>query len=196
MNNDYQSDKTVPNLPSTVSDSTAELMTAQLSLSEESQRLLSQIIAERDVDKSAQLTHLFNLNQNKKTLVRLDKFSNLLDTIAEQAYDRFTTRPDEISNKELLDGMKIMQDLLERGRKQVIENDEGPAPLIQINQTNNEVNMSNAASGLSRESRAKVQKAVSDLLKSMTAGISMPVVEEEDPIEGEVIEIIDAEGDD
>lgn len=194
MNNDYQSDKTVTNLPSTVSDSTAELMTAQLSLSEESQRLLSQIIAERDVDKSAQLTHLFNLNQNKKTLVRLDKFSNLLDTIAEQAYDRFTSRPDEISNKELLDGMKIMQDLLERGKKQVVENDEGPAPLIQINQTNNEVNMNNTVSGLSRESRAKVQKAVSDLLKSMTAGMSTPIIEE-DPIEGEVVEIIDAEGD-
>lgn len=194
MNNDHQTDKTVSNLPSTVSDSAAELMTAQLSLSEESRRLLSQIIAERDADKSAQLTHLFNLNQNKKTLVRLDKFSDLLDTIAAQAYDRFTSRPDEISNKELLDGMKVMQDLLERGRKQVVENDEGPAPLIQINQTNNEVNMNNAASGLSRESRAKVQKAVSDLLKSMTVGMNTPIVEE-DPIEGEVIEIIDAEGD-
>ena len=194
MNNDHQSDKTATNLPSTVSDSTAELMTAQLSLSEESRQLLSQIIAERDADKSAQLTHLFNLNQNKKTLVRLDKFSDLLDTIAAQAYDRFTSRPDEISNKELLDGMKVMQDLLERGRKQVVENDEGPAPLIQINQTNNEVNMNNAASGLSRESRAKVQKAVSDLLKSMSVGMNTPSVEE-DPIEGEVIEIIDAEGD-
>ena len=194
MNNDYQTDKTVSNLPSTVSDATAELMTAQLSLSEESRQLLSQIIAERDADKSAQLTHLFNLNQNKKTLVRLDKFSDLLDTIAAQAYDRFTSRPDEISNKELLDGMKVMQDLLERGRKQVVENDEGPAPLIQINQTNNEVNMNNAASGLSRESRAKVQKAVSDLLKSMSVGMTTPSIEE-DPIEGEVIEIIDAEGD-
>lgn len=193
MNNN-PSDKTVPNLPSAVSDSTADLVTAQLSLSEESQRLLSQIIAERDVDKSAQLTHLFNLNQNKKTLVRLDKFSDLLDTIAAQAYDRFTSRPDEISNKELLDGMKVMQDLLERGRKQVVENDEGPAPLIQINQTNNEVNMSNAASGLSRESRAKVQKAVSDLLKSMTTNMSAPSIEE-DSLDGDAIEIIDAEGD-
>lgn len=144
----------------------ADLVGAQVMLDAEAKELLSKIISESDFDKSSQLTQLFNINQNKKTLVRLDKFSSLLDAIAVQAYERFTKRPDEISNKELLDGMKIMQDLIERGTRQVSDADTA-MPLIQINQTNNEVNVGGNSGNLSRESRDKVQRAVTELLKSV-----------------------------
>lgn len=135
-------------------------------LSEESKVLLNQIITETDEHKARELTQLFNANQNKKTMIRVNKLSDLLDTITDQALARFTARPDEISNKELFDGLKVVQDLIERGQKQV--SGAGETPLIQINQQTNEVNVGGTASTLNRDSRERVKAAVMGLLDSIT----------------------------
>ena len=136
------------------------------SLNQESLELINQIIAETDEQRSRELTHLFNANQNKKTMVRVNKLSDLLDTITDQALARFTARPDEISNKELFDGLKVVQDLIERGQKQV--SGAGETPLIQFNQQNNEVNLGETTSTLNRDSRERVKTAVMGLLNSLT----------------------------
>jgi hypothetical protein len=99
-------------------------------------------------------------------MVRVNKLSDLLDTITDQALTRFTARPDEISNKELFDGLKIVQDLIERGQKQV--SGAGETPLIQINQQTNEVNVGNTTNTLNRDSRERVKPAVLGLLDSIT----------------------------
>jgi hypothetical protein len=112
-------------------------------------------------------------------MVRVNKLSDLLDTITEQALTRFTSRPDEISNKELFDGLKIVQDLIERGQKQVSGTAE--TPLIQVNQQTNEVNIGNNVSGLNRDSRERVKSAVMSLLSSIST-----VVPEDPP---EIIEV-------
>ena len=52
-----------------------------LTLNEESLALIEKIIAEPDEQKSRDLITLFNSNQNKKTMVRINKLSDLLDTI-------------------------------------------------------------------------------------------------------------------
>lgn len=135
-------------------------------LTVESQALIKQIISETDEQKTHDLTQLFNINQNKKTMVRINKLSELLDTITDQALNRFTARPDEISNKELFDGLKIVQDLIERGQKQV--SGVGETPLIQVNQQTNEVNIGNSPGGLNRDSRERVKSAVLSLLESIT----------------------------
>ena len=140
--------------------------TTPIDLSAESKYLIEQIIAETDEQKSRDLTHLFNANQNKKTMVRVDKLNNLLDTITDHAIARFSSRPDELSNKELFDGLKVVQDLVERGQKQV--SGAGEVPLIQVNQQTNEVNIGNDASKLSRDSREKVKNAVLSLIKGLT----------------------------
>ena len=145
----------------------AELaVTGPQTLNEESKALIDQLIFETDEQKVKDLTHLFNANQNKKTIARVNKLSDLLDTITDQALERFTARPDEISNKELFDGLKIVQDLIERGQKQV--SGAGETPLIQINQQNNEVNVGSTASNLNRDSRERVKAAVLGLLDSIT----------------------------
>ena len=136
-----------------------------ISLNEESKSLIEQLIAETDEQKVRDLTHLFNANQNKKTMARVNKLSDLLDTITDQALERFTARPDEISNKELFDGLKVVQDLIERGQKQV--SGAGETPLIQINQQTNEVNVGAGTSTLSRDSRERVKAAVTALLGSI-----------------------------
>ena len=144
---------------------TNDLIPKDLDLNEEAKAIIEQLIAEKDEQKSKDLTQLFNANQNKKTMVRVNKLSNLLDTITDQALVRFTSRPDEISNKELFDGLKIVQDLIERGQKQV--SGTGETPLIQVNQQTNEVNIGGTASNLNRESRERVKSAVIDILNSI-----------------------------
>jgi hypothetical protein len=154
-----------------LSDNTAKDETAlatQFNLNAEAKELLSQIIVETDEQKAQNLVQLFNANQNKKTMVRVDKLSNLLDTITDQALLRFSAKPDEISNKELFDGLKIVQDLIERGQKQATGVN-GASPLIQFNQQNNEVNLGNASSNLNRDSRERVKSAVLSLLGSISA---------------------------
>lgn len=164
-----------------VSDSdertSAETGITPLSLSGESLALIEKIIAETDEQKVRDLTYLFNANQNKKTMVRVNKLSDLLDTITDQALARFTMRPDEISNKELFDGLKIVQDLIDRGQKQV--SGVGETPLIQVNQQTNEVNIGTSPTALSRDSRERVKSAVLSLLNGISA---QPIIIEESDV--------------
>ena len=141
-------------------------------LNQESLALINQIIAESDIEKTKDLTHLFNINQNKKTMIRIDKLSGLQDHLVDQFARRIAERPDEISNKELMDGLRIVQDIIERGQKQV----EGVAqtPLIQFNQQNNSVNLGDSSTQLNKESRDRVKNAVLSLL----SGLSTPLPNE------------------
>lgn len=162
----------------TTEKATAELVPAKPpSLNEESLALIEQIIAATDEQQTRDLTQLFNANQNKKTMVRVNKLSDLLDTITDQALARFTARPDEISNKELFDGLKVVQDLIERGQKQV--SCAGETPLIQVNQQTNEVNIGGTVSNLNRDSRERVKSAVLNLLSSITTASPSTIVEVE-----------------
>lgn len=165
----YDTNKNYNKIESNIETANTEetdLSTAEsFGLNAESKALIEQIILETDEQKAQSLTHLFNANQNKKTMVRVNKLSELLDAITDQALIRFTSRPDEISNKELFDGLKIVQDLIERGQKQV--SGVGETPLIQVNQQTNEVNIGGSPSNLNRESRERVKSAVLNLLDSI-----------------------------
>lgn len=136
------------------------------SLSQDTAEILGKLITETDANKAKDLTYLFNLNQNKKTAVRLNKQSELLDLLTDQTIARVKNNPDELSNDDLTKLMKTVSDLMERGQQQLSQNEE--APLIQINQQNNEVNM-DGKSGQSRESRERVKTAVMEFLKQIGA---------------------------
>lgn len=166
INNEYEQGSEVTDLVQVDPDTKDSLaLVSTLKLNEESTALINQIIAETDEKKVRDLTQLFNNNQNKKTMARVNKLNDLLDTITDQALARFTARPDEISNKELFDGLKIVQDLIERGQKQV--SGVGETPLIQVNQQTNEVNLGGSPSSLNRDSRERVKAAVMNLLGSI-----------------------------
>ena len=150
-------------------EAATKLSTGVPDLNAESLALIEQIAASTDENQTKDLTHLFNLNQTKKTLARVNKLSELMDTITDQALARFTQKPDEISNKDLFDGLKIVQDLIERGQKQASGIDEpAVAPLIQVNQQTNELNLNNTTDNLSRDSRERVKMAVLSLLNNIT----------------------------
>ena len=147
------------------SESTALIAINTDDLNQESLAILNQIIAEQDLDKTKDLTYLFNVNQNKKTMVRMDNLSKLQDLLVNEYSRRIAERPDEISNQEIITSLKTIQDILERGQKQIVAEPE--KPLIQINtQTNN---IGDGAAGLSRDSRKKVENAVLSLINGLAA---------------------------
>jgi hypothetical protein len=100
-------------------------------------------------------------------MIRVNKLSDLMDVITDQAVARFTNRPDEISNQDLMNSLKTVQDLIERGTKQAAGVQE--TPLIQINQQTNEVNVGDTGINLGRDSRERVKNAVGALLSNLLA---------------------------
>lgn len=154
-------------------------------------QIITQTIAENDSTKTRDLTNMFNNIQKKKAMVRVDKLNNLLDIITDQAIERFTLRPDELSNQELFQGLKIVQDLSEKNQKMLLEQNDQP-PLIQINQQ--EVNIGTAPE-LNRESRDKVKDAVASVLASIAAQANKPnnTNTEAEYIDAAYIDIVEGE---
>ena len=157
--------------PSEASPENGEKTTAALvavdtsNLNAESLDILNQIIAAEDIDKTKDLTYLFNINQNKKTMVRIDSLSNLQDKLVGLLSNRVTERPDEMSNQEVMQALKVVQDIIERGTKQITGQNE--QPLIQINQQTNSVNVGDETAGLNRDSRDKVKRAIMSILDNV-----------------------------
>ena len=157
---------------------TAALVAVDTSdLNAESLNILNQIIAAEDIDKTKDLTYLFNINQNKKTMVRIDSLSNLQDKLVGLLSSRVTERPDEMSNQEVMQALKVVQDIIERGTKQITGQNE--QPLIQINQQTNSVNVGDEAAGLNRDSRDKVRRAIMSILDNVkdTANTDTEIIE-------------------
>ena len=165
---------------SLVSVSEIGLAEARANLNAESQRLVGELVFERDRQKMQAIEQQFNDIQRKKQLARVSKLSDVQDMLTDQFYRRISQRPDEISNKEMLDGMKVVQDLMEKNQRQPETIEEIPQ-LIQINQT--EVNVGN---GLNRDSRERVKNAVLGILDSINK--VQPVSEESDMVEAEFTE--------
>ena len=138
------------------------------SLNAESLDILNQIIAVEtaNVEKTKDLTYLFNANQNKKTMVRIDKLNGLQDKLVGLLEKRVTERPDEISNQEVMQAVKIVQDIMDRSTKNISGTEE-QVPLIQINQQDNSVNMGSGISAAPRESRDRVKNAVMSILSGI-----------------------------
>jgi hypothetical protein len=134
-------------------------------LNEESKQIINQLITETDPAKTKDLTELFNINQTKKTMARIDKLNNVLDNLTDETARRLISKPDQISTKELLDAIKITQDVLERSQKQASGTSD--TPLIQINTQTNIKEVK--AETMTRESRVKVQNVVNELLRSIKA---------------------------
>ena len=157
--------------PSKASPENGEKTTAALvavdtsNLNAESLDILNQIIEAEDIDKTKDLTYLFNINQNKKTMVRIDSLSNLQDKLVGLLSSRVTERPDEMSNQEVMQALKVVQDIIERGTKQITGQNE--QPLIQINQQTNSVNVGDEATGLNRDSRDRVKRVIMGILDNV-----------------------------
>ena len=160
------------------SESTALVEINTADLNKESLEIINQIIAAEDADKTKDLTYLFNVNQNKKTMVRLDKLSALQDQLVAQLSKRVVERSDEVTTQEIMNALKIIQDIMDRGTKQITAEPE--KPLIQINQQTN--NIGGNSTGLSRDSRRKVEDVVSSLLRDIANNSNDSNIVDAEPI--------------
>lgn len=156
------------------------LVESGINLSLEAKKLIGELTSEKDKQKMQALEQQFNDIQHKKQLARISKLSDVQDMLTNQFYQRVSQRPDEISNKEMLDGMKVVQDLIEKNQKRSEVAEEIPQ-LIQINQT--EVNVGN---NLNRDSRERVKNAVLGILDSINK--TQPASAEADLIETDFVE--------
>lgn len=109
----------------------------------------------------------FNINNTKKNAIRIVQLNNLLDKVNAEAEERFTKRPEQISNKELLDYMNAISNQIDRSQK--IVNDIKEINSLQVNSNNQNtvtihVNGDTSTTALNKESRKKIADIVSSII--------------------------------
>ena len=124
-------------------------------------KIAKKIIKEQNLDEIKDLTHLFNLNQAKKNVLRILKLNQLLDKVSDQMIERFEKRPGEFSNNDLLNYMQITQSAIDRANKSLNLVDETPA--IKLTQQNIIIEKD----VLNKESRDKITSAVASILNHL-----------------------------
>lgn len=152
-------------------------------LDEKTALIAQQILDEQDIDKVKDLTALFNLNAQKRNVMRVIKMNGLLDKVTDQVIERFEKYPANFSNDDLIKYMQVTENAIDRANKNLNLVEETPA--IQLMQ-NNQVNI-NIDNGLDRDSREKVLDAV----KAILANAVKP-----EPEVVDVIEIKEDKGED
>ena len=128
-----------------------------LSLSTPLDVLENEIMTSDDADELSDIIDIFNLNLQKKNLVRNKKLNDIQDKVVERMLEKIESEPWEFSNDDLIKFHKIIQETLTKSQNI----DKSEIPMIQVNQQIN-VNSPN----FDRESRAKILSAVNDILNN------------------------------
>lgn len=119
--------------------------------------LQSAIVQENDSDRLKDLTHMFNILQAKKNVIRAGK----LDAIYDKAVDILETKIAHNSfedNDEFLNAFKAVEGALNRAESKVNLVDETPAISL-VQQNNTQINV-NSIDSLTKESRDRILKAI------------------------------------
>ena len=143
---------------------TIESMTEQTLATE--QQVVKDIVAAPNKEELEKQFQLFNMNQVKKNALRIIKLNDLLTKVEDQALERFEKRPDQVSNKELLDYMNAVSNQIEKAQnfsKETLSTEVGG---IKIKQEKTEVNI-NVAPVLNRNEKDRVVDVISVLLNQM-----------------------------
>lgn len=129
-------------------------------LDEKTLQIAQTIINEEDVDKIKDLTHLFNLNQAKKNVIRVMKLNGLLDTVSDKIIERFEKYPDNFSSADLLNYLQVTQNAIDKANKNLSLVED--TPVIQVNH-NNQVNL-NIIDSYDRDSKERVMEFIKSVL--------------------------------
>ena len=153
------------------------LQTASTKADLDAERIAEQIMEEQELEKVQDLTHLFNVAQIKKQVVRTLAYNRVLDGITNQMQERIEKRADQFSNKDLLDYAKVMSDNIDKAQKQIQTVD--TTPMIQINQQTNIVNVDKGAEEeLDRDSKRRVMEAAKAALEFLKNQQAQQITEE------------------
>lgn len=123
--------------------------------------LSDKLIKTNDFDELNEIVELFNLDLQKKNLIRGVKLSEVQDKVVDQLSMRLTERADNFSNDDLIKYLKTIQETL---NKTTVTTDDIKAPTIQINQQVNVDNVNN----FDAESRKRILSAVNSIMNGDT----------------------------
>lgn len=118
-----------------------------------------QLICENNTSDLNDIVNLFNINLQKKNIIRSAKLSEVQDKVVQQISERFDKRADEFSNDDLIKYHKIIQETIDKTDTTL---DNVKTPQIQIN---SQVNVNT----FDTESRKRILEAVSYLTSLDTA---------------------------
>ena len=168
-----------------INNEETSLQAVSSDLVKNTENLVEDILREEDPKKIKDLTHLFNITQTKKQVLRTLSYNNLLDKVENQMEERLTKRADQFSNKDLLDYMDKISNAMDKAQKQIKDVDTTPA--IQINQQN--IIMGDEPE-LSRESRQNILNAINSIFKNAeNFQQECIIVEEESVCDNDSIEL-------
>lgn len=137
-----------------------ELIKSTQDLDLKTSQIAQDIIKEDNVDTIKDLTHLFNLNQAKKNVIRLMKLNGLLDTVSDKIIERFEKYPDNFSNEDLIKYLQVTENAIDKANKNLSLVDD--TPIIQVNH-NNQVNV-NLIDTCDKESKERILDFVNSVL--------------------------------
>ena len=118
--------------------------------------LETKLMEEENLDEINKIVEMFNVNLQKKNIIRSAKLSDVQDKVVQQMTDRFEQRADSFSNDDLIKYHKIIQETLTKTDTTM---DNVKTPTIQINQ---QVNVDNV--NFNSESRKRILEAVNNIL--------------------------------
>ena len=131
-------------------------------LEDSSRNIISKIVDENNSDSFKDLVNLFNMNQQKKNILRSNAYSNLLDIIVDELNDRISNNTFLFSNKDLLDSINTINNAINKSSVD-IENIS-----IQPIQTNTQINVNvDNKIQLDRDSKERITNVVNTILKSL-----------------------------
>lgn len=122
--------------------------------------LEEKMIEEENIDELKSIINMFNLNIQKKNIIRAGKLSELQDKITEQMEERIVKKADEFSNQDLLAYFKTVQETLSKSDSSLSTVD---VPSIQL--TQNKININAVNAELSKDSRENIIDAINAILK-------------------------------
>jgi len=122
-------------------------------------RIAQQILDEQDVERVKDLTALFNLNAQKRNVMRVIKMNGLLDKVTDKVIERFDKYPENFSNDDLIKYMQVTEAAIDKANKNLHLVDETPP--IQLQQNNVNVNIIDT---FDRESKERVADAIKAIL--------------------------------
>lgn len=123
------------------------------------------ILEENDVDKLKNVIDIFNLNIQKKNIIRNSKLVELQDLITAQMQERVAQKADEFSNQDLITYFKTVQETLNKSDNSL---DSVNIPAIKVVQ--NQLNINVQKDALPRESKEKVLEVVGAILRKAAQG--------------------------
>lgn len=139
-----------------------------ISLKSSPTQILNKVTSAESIDELKEFTKLFHLSLAKQEASRALTQSELLNLILVQAAERIEKRPDEMSNKDLLDYMNAFQTSLDKTTK-TLDDKIDNVPSLRLTQNNQEINI-NIGDGKTMSIDDKSRERILEVINAITKG--------------------------